>query len=267
MAPGEPEASGRSKRREETIARIVAGATRVLSTEGYEALTIQRLASELGYAVGALYRYFKSKDALLVAVVQRVLGELDSTTAHALAAVDAEGLAPADAALTRVIVTASAYVDLSERRPAEFGLLSSLTGDPRELLGTTDDAAPLMPSVMRLLFTVSSQFGAATAAGSLAPGDSALRTATWWASLQGVLQVRKLGRFGVVALRFDTLVVSTLSALLCGWGASAERVERLMPIARRIAAASAVATAPAAPEPVATVAGDDDDVEAESELG
>ena len=58
----------REKRREATIERIVDTALHLLETEGYEGLTIQRLAKELGYAVGALYRYFRSKDALLVAL-------------------------------------------------------------------------------------------------------------------------------------------------------------------------------------------------------
>ena len=62
-SPKEP--TRRERRRQETIERILDAAMRLMAEQGYEAFTIARLAGDLNYAVGALYRYFKGKDAIL----------------------------------------------------------------------------------------------------------------------------------------------------------------------------------------------------------
>ncbi|MBZ0120997.1 MAG: TetR/AcrR family transcriptional regulator, partial [Sandaracinaceae bacterium] len=45
----------RQQRREQNLASMVDEALRLVTAEGFDALTMPRLASELGYAVGALY--------------------------------------------------------------------------------------------------------------------------------------------------------------------------------------------------------------------
>ena len=61
----------RQRSRERRTERIVATAGRLLAEEGFDALTMGRLAEELGVSVGSLYRYFRSKDALVAEVVSR----------------------------------------------------------------------------------------------------------------------------------------------------------------------------------------------------
>jgi len=55
---------------------IVKGATKILDAEGLEALTMRRLATDLGTAPGSLYRHFESRDAVLVAVLDDAIGAL-----------------------------------------------------------------------------------------------------------------------------------------------------------------------------------------------
>jgi AcrR family transcriptional regulator len=225
-AEGQGRAS-RERRREEMSGRIVATALRVLGDEGYEAVTIQRLASELGIAVGALYRYFKSKDALLVAVLHRVMDRLGDTLRAADARVLAsEGHDDIDRALLRILVAAEVYVQSSRRYPEEFGLVSALIGDPRELLAT-DDAAPLLPPMMRMMGELTRLFVGAQEIGALSEGPAGARTVTFWSSLQGILQLHKLGRFGVAALHFEELPPNLITGLLVGWGAPEARVAAL----------------------------------------
>ncbi len=241
----------REKRREATIERIVETALHLLETEGYEGLTIQRLAKELGYAVGALYRYFRSKDALLVALLHRVMDRIGEDMQaglaivkqreHANASAEASELGrpnsrpiSRDEGLLRLLVCALAYVELAKRRQAEFGLISTLIGDPREFL-RTDAAAPLVPMLIRLQLTLASALEDAVRAGALAPGESRDRAVILWAGIQGVIQLRKLGRFGVAGVELERLVPITLETLLLGWGAEREQLDRVMPEAQAIA--------------------------------
>ncbi|MFV8754746.1 TetR/AcrR family transcriptional regulator [Nannocystaceae bacterium ST9] len=235
----------REKRREATIERIVETALHLLETEGYEGLTIQRLAKELGYAVGALYRYFRSKDALLVALLHRVMDRIGEDMQAGLAIVKQREQASAsdpsvrgpisrDEALLRLLVCALAYVELAKRRQSEFGLISTLIGDPREFL-KTDAAAPLVPMLIRLQLLLAAAIEDAVRAGALAPGESRDRAVILWAGVQGVSQLRKLGRFGVAGVELDRLVPITLETLLLGWGAERAHLDRIMPEAQAIA--------------------------------
>lgn len=59
-------------------ARLIAGrALELIDADGAEALTMRRLGDALGVGQMACYNYFRSKDALLEAVTQVVLAEVD----------------------------------------------------------------------------------------------------------------------------------------------------------------------------------------------
>jgi AcrR family transcriptional regulator len=58
-----------------TAERIVASAIELLDADGLDALTMRRLADELGTAAGSLYRHFESREAVLVAVHDAVIGQ------------------------------------------------------------------------------------------------------------------------------------------------------------------------------------------------
>lgn len=64
---------GRSRERT-TTAEMVATAVRIIDADGLDALTVRRLASELGVAAMTVYSYVRSKDELLDLVVDGVAG-------------------------------------------------------------------------------------------------------------------------------------------------------------------------------------------------
>ena len=254
----------REKRREATIERIVETAMTMLEQEGFEALTIQRLAKKLGYAVGALYRYFVSKDALLVALLARVMDRINEDMSAGLEVYDrgrAEQLAAAgepadkpldrDEALLRLLVLTNVYLSFARRRPAEYGLISTLMGDPREFLAT-ETAAPIFPGLVRMQLMLTAVIDAAVKAEALEPGDARERGVILWAGVQGVLQLRKLGRFGVAGVELERLAPITLRTLLIGWGGDPERIDALTSRAVEIAEELAKAQAQAEPEPEPT---------------
>ncbi|MFD7902301.1 TetR/AcrR family transcriptional regulator [Kitasatospora sp. NPDC059722] len=57
--------------------RIVSAALRLIDAEGLDALSTRRLATELSVSGPSLYNHFATKDELLDAVVDTVIGEVD----------------------------------------------------------------------------------------------------------------------------------------------------------------------------------------------
>lgn len=68
----------REREREEMRERILNVAMTILVKEGYEAVTIRRLAEEIAYTPGALYSYFKDKEAIVFALVVRASEHLNT---------------------------------------------------------------------------------------------------------------------------------------------------------------------------------------------
>jgi TetR/AcrR family transcriptional regulator, tetracycline repressor protein len=60
-------------------ATVVERALKLADADGLEALTIRKLAQELGVTPMALYWHFRSKDELLVGLAERVWSEIDVT--------------------------------------------------------------------------------------------------------------------------------------------------------------------------------------------
>ncbi len=56
---------------------VVEAAIRVLDAEGLDAVTIRRVAHELGVGAASLYAYVDSKDTLIELVLDHVIGEID----------------------------------------------------------------------------------------------------------------------------------------------------------------------------------------------
>ena len=61
----------RQARAKETVEVILTAAARILTSEGFEALTTNRVAAVAGVSVGSLYQYFPNKEALVRALCER----------------------------------------------------------------------------------------------------------------------------------------------------------------------------------------------------
>jgi len=214
----------RSERRQQTSDDIVDAALRRLEGDGVEALTMHKLADELGYAVGALYRYFPSKDALLLAVQRRVLEALTSDIVAGVARADDHarqaGLSPSSSALLRVLAAVAAYRSLPGRRPGHFAMMTRWLADPRPLV-RTEEAMQHLPALLSLFQPIAAVFDDAVAAGAFTAGPSERRLVALWGALQGVLQLQKMARFGVAAIDPTALAADVTRALCLGWGADA----------------------------------------------
>ncbi len=69
-----PSPSSRTSKGEATRDRILDAAVRLFRANGYEAATLRQIAKEAGVSPGLAYRYFDSKDGLVLALYARLTG-------------------------------------------------------------------------------------------------------------------------------------------------------------------------------------------------
>ncbi|SDL37763.1 TetR/AcrR family transcriptional regulator [Nonomuraea jiangxiensis] len=74
-----PERPARGPKPTYSRAQIAASAIRLADAEGLEAVTMRRIAAEIGAGAMSLYRYVPSRDDLIELVADRLQGEIDVT--------------------------------------------------------------------------------------------------------------------------------------------------------------------------------------------
>jgi AcrR family transcriptional regulator len=231
----------RQRRRRETHAEIHAAAARLLAREGLAALTMQRVAGEIGYTPGALYRYYGSKHALIEDLLRAAADALEADL------VDAHGRAVAwlgrerrpdrrEAALLPLLVAAGTLAEQARRRPAQHELLARAVAGTGEAAALP--AAALGPLLVAPLDHFARLFAAAAAAGALARGDPAARAVCLWSALHGLAASERLARLGAPRSGRARLRAGLLRALLVGFGAERARVAAVEPRAARLVRAA-----------------------------
>ena len=68
-----PRKTPKQSRSKGLVDTIVTAATRILTSEGYEQATTNKVAEKAGVSIGSLYQYFPSKEALIAAVLDRAI--------------------------------------------------------------------------------------------------------------------------------------------------------------------------------------------------
>lgn len=226
----------RGERRRAREERILDAAATIVADDGIEALSLHRLARELGYVPAALYRYFASKDALIAALERRAVTALHADFASACRRAEAQaaerGLGVEASALAPILEAARFYLALPETAPEHFCLVSVLLADPRPLVADAE-ARGTAPILVAFLREVAALLERAAAAGALSTDDAFDRTLVLWSSLQGIAQLGKLARFD--PRRFDPrrLGERAVFDLLSGWGASGAALREANFVERR----------------------------------
>lgn len=102
----DPQGLARQTLAEQRSRQLLGAAARLMEREGSEAVSMQALAAEAGVSVGLIYRYFGSKDDVLLAVIIQVLDAFASEVPEAIEGAGEDPvrrLAAAFAAYCRVI--------------------------------------------------------------------------------------------------------------------------------------------------------------------
>lgn len=69
----------REKEKELIRKKIIFAASEILSEEGYEGLSIRKIANKIEYSPGIIYHYFKDKAEILTAVIDEGYGKILSS--------------------------------------------------------------------------------------------------------------------------------------------------------------------------------------------
>ena len=161
------------RERAERESRIVATARFIAEHEGWDAVTIRRLADEIEYSQPVLYSHFEKRDAIVAAVA--VEGFREITTAIQKAA---RGSRNRSNALEKV---ASAYLAFARENPALYEAMFTM---PTGLHFAEDDPKPELHDA----------FDALAAVVMPANGDVGTTTETFWAALHGLAELERSGR-------------------------------------------------------------------------
>ncbi len=82
-----PRKRPRQARSQATVDAILSATARVLVRSGYDSLTTNAVASAAGVSIGSLYQYFPNKEALVAALIERHIEEMNAAILAELARV------------------------------------------------------------------------------------------------------------------------------------------------------------------------------------
>jgi AcrR family transcriptional regulator len=206
-------------------------AAAIATRDGLDALTIARLCEATHLSIGGLYRYFPSKEAIHLALQERMIiqfGEFWQQCIEKMAAKAAEAKAGDEAsALLTIMAAYFAYLDHGANQPVEHRLLHSFVATPSQLL--TDELARHVESKLApLLEGYGGLLQQAVACGAIKTGDATQRVYLIWAILHGLDDFRKRDRILPPALQVAGLAEAHIATLLKGWGAKAESLDTAM---------------------------------------
>jgi AcrR family transcriptional regulator len=123
------------RRAHHTVEAVLDAVSRVLKTDGVEAVTTNRIAEVAGVSIGSVYQYFPDKRAIFVALHQRHIRDIDRLLETKL-------LENANSSLDELIrAMVAAMIDAHAPDPALYELMS--TEVPHRAEGTKDFAVRL----------------------------------------------------------------------------------------------------------------------------
>lgn len=201
---------------------------RIITDEGFDALTMGRLSEELDTAVGAVYHYFPSKGQLITAIqagaIERLAASHDRSIDPVVEAVVEQ--TGDDAVLVRLLVLGRWFCAAAEALPEEVRLLQMINARRGSALGE-DGGNALLPVTLDLLRRIVEVVEQADATGMIRPGSAMARTVMWAGALGGVLATEDLDRY-LPGVAGTGQLGRQLNVDLCvGWGADVAAVERI----------------------------------------
>ncbi len=188
--------------------------------EGLAALTMQRLAAEVGASVGSVYTYFPSKGALVAEVQREAIERLGSSALVLSGDVDRATIGHPDgvASLAPIVAFGRFWLTAAATYPEEMQLLLLLLTDGSEIV-PPEEGGRVVPAALRLLGLAEHRLAAAADVDHLSADDAWSRTIALSASLTGCVQLRVVERWDPGLLHPTAAGRTVLDALLLGWGA------------------------------------------------
>lgn len=187
----EPTRAQRRRERERAEAResILSAARDVARRDGWEAVTMRRLADEIEYSANFAYRYFAGRDDILLALVREGFARLRDAMATAGAhrgpgPVGGSTAGTSGPAAAAVRGAAHAYLDFALAEPDLYQLMYGLGGVRVSATDAWDEGQAVGDLLTGLLAT----------AGDTQPQRHVLQL---WSTAHGLIALQVVGRVGV----------------------------------------------------------------------
>ena len=184
-------------------AAIVEAARDVIVTGGLKALSLRRLASQLGVTAPALYAHVRDKQDLLRALAE---DEFERLVAHFDEVDEADPI-------ERIKAHSRAYVEHTREQPELFRVMFLF---PPELSPADVPDDVNLPGATKAFAAAAEAVEDAVRSGALVADDPLLVALTLWAGVHGVASVLQLG-FGLPAELEDQLIDEVIGRILAGY--------------------------------------------------
>jgi AcrR family transcriptional regulator len=191
----------RERERVEARRTILAAAHDLARAEGWDAVTMRRLAEHIEYSANFAYRYFGGRDDILLALVQDGFARLRAALA------DAAGTPRPEPAAVRAAVHrgARAYLGFALEEPEIYQLMYGLGGVRVEAADAWTEGQAIGDVLTEHL----------TAAGVADPDTAVLQL---WATAHGLVALHQVGRTllpaAAITAVLDTAVDDVLTRVL-----------------------------------------------------
>jgi len=140
--------SKKRRRRE----RIFDAALSLFETRGFSAVTMKEISDQADLAVGTLYNYFPSKNALLLGIMERKMMEIAETTRRAVFGILRQGDDPKDIMERIVRIIVENLFILSKRNWYEiFRALFSVDHDIERGISLDMEVVSMTEGIVRLM--------------------------------------------------------------------------------------------------------------------
>ena len=214
---------------------ILNAATDLVTREGFDGFTMRKVARSLDCAVGAIYRYFPSKDHIISGLALQAIRayEIELTDALERLPRPCDEIGDDVFALYSLISVIDQYRASSLDDPLRFSLVTHMIVDQKVLV--EDDLRDrVMSSLFDALQTVvmlldrctqTTALNAPRDLGDQAPSPHVERAFYLWSSLNGLIQVEKYRIKDLPFIDGQEMHHDLVRTILRGWGAERDQLD------------------------------------------
>lgn len=227
---GVPKAGKRAAHRAARQEAILGAAWELLEEGGIDAITTPELARRTGAALGGLYRFFPSKQAVVVALQKQALHAFFCDLKSHIAQQEEKHAAQPERVRALIAIVEAAEFFLAEPRThvARFRLIDELLSHPHafydesEALEIEQHVTPILDFVGEMSWRIARQY----------PGnptrDVELLPLVLWAGLHGTTHFMKRDRFTPTAQSSGAVASTLLRFLLQGMGVDPQDIHEAL---------------------------------------
>ncbi|MEC3881738.1 TetR/AcrR family transcriptional regulator [Parapedobacter sp. 10938] len=192
----------KQRQHEEVRATILEQSWQIVEEEGWEALSIRKIADAIEYSTPVVYKHFENKDAILEAFSREGYARL----AAILTAAKASRTSPAE----QLEAISEAYWQFAQEHPKHYQIMYGL-GIP------TCQMVRDIPEIRQVSELLHAAINEAIASGKNPDVDSHLKATTFWSILHGLVAMTIIAAHGgpeMARRTLDDAVQGFIKALL-----------------------------------------------------